>query len=475
MKIVLHGFGSYPIVFRHLIEAARKSAPQIEWAAILPTSHHRDLMRAVLADGDMLSLEDHSARDIRPLTDAGELRDYPDNIFANIEAEKYAFKHRPAWEQLARAAETYRVYKSFLQRIRPSHVLVPQIEGYEGRMLPYLAAELGIKAMVPIGGRNLGGTIFSSDAVETLPAYRQATPSSLEAARAYVASFRAEAIPALGPPDKFNPHDEVLDGFQKPLPQRLWEFANRSLSRPDLFEREYLRVSLLNNLSWFRDALWWARRRRAEGEFDVARLEDLPRRFIYYPLQVTPESSINTPAPYFVDQLRAIDAIRLAMPNDCLLVVKEHPAAISTRSPAFVRGLRRRAGVAVAHFQMDSRALIERAGMTISVTGTSTLEAFLLGRPALALGPTLIAGYLGGVCAIGQLAARIAANFERTIPDGDIFRAVAEILSVRYDFVFRTPGLPNEPILRRRNIERLLAAILEHIARDQAPPQSDAT
>ena len=50
----------------------------------------------------------------------------------------------------------------------------------------------------------------------------------------------------------------------------------------------------------------------------------LPKRFIYYPLQVTPEASINTPAPYYVDQMRAIDALRLAMPPDCALVVKEH-------------------------------------------------------------------------------------------------------------------------------------------------------
>lgn len=35
MKIVLHGFGTYAIVFSHLVEAARRIAPEIEWAVIL--------------------------------------------------------------------------------------------------------------------------------------------------------------------------------------------------------------------------------------------------------------------------------------------------------------------------------------------------------------------------------------------------------------------------------------------------------
>ena len=48
MKIVLHGFGTYPFVFRHLVAAARKTAPQLEWAVILPNPHHRALMREVV-------------------------------------------------------------------------------------------------------------------------------------------------------------------------------------------------------------------------------------------------------------------------------------------------------------------------------------------------------------------------------------------------------------------------------------------
>lgn len=48
MKIVLHEFGTYAIVSRHLVEVAQRMAPEISWTVILPTPHHRHVLRAVL-------------------------------------------------------------------------------------------------------------------------------------------------------------------------------------------------------------------------------------------------------------------------------------------------------------------------------------------------------------------------------------------------------------------------------------------
>ncbi|MEI7605900.1 MAG: hypothetical protein WCJ64_00815 [Rhodospirillaceae bacterium] len=466
-RILLHGFGMFAVMFRHLIEIARKEAPEIEWSIILPTPHHYDLMHQVLDDTNILSLTDLQQRALPPLLDTSELAGYAGNIFHDIEAEKRHFRHRPAGEQLARAADIYRIYRAFFERIQPTHLLISQIETYEGKMLVALARELGIRTLTPTSGRIFGGTYFSPDAEETLPGNRVVTPELMAEARSLLQRFRTTGISASGLPETLDPCDPVLPDFRKGLPARALGFLRRTLSRPELFEIDTVRVGLLNNMPWLRDRIWAVRTRAAEGLYDLRRLVDLPPRFLYYPLQVTPESSINTPAPYFVDQLRAIDAIRFAMPSDHLLVVKEHPAAISIRPLSFMRAVRRRAGVVVAHYRTDSRTLIQRAACTLSVTGSATIEAFLLGKPSLTLGPNIISEFLGGVCAIDQLPLRIRQSIAAPPDDDAVIMAVAEILSVRYDFIYR-PEQPGEPGLRICNLRRFLEAITNYIKRVQS-------
>ena len=222
---------------------------------------------------------------------------------------------------------------------------------------------------------------------------------------------------------------------------------------------------MLNNLPALRDQWWRLRTSRAAREFDVDELDALPKRFIYYPLQVTPEASINTPAPYYVDQSRAIDALRLAMPPDCALVVKEHWAGIGFRSMDFVRQLRRLPGLLVAKYTMNSRDLIRRASLTCAVTGTAAFEAFLLGRPAIALGPGLSQWALGCGDASGSLRDEIAARINRPVPDQMVVERVATLLSVRYPFLFVSPYYPGEPMLRRGNMRRFYEGLLDHLRR----------
>ncbi len=469
MRILLHGFGSFALVFRHLIAHAQKAAPEIEWAIILQTDHHLDVLREVLPEERVFCLQHHQAHERGLTLDLDSLASYHGNIHADIEAEKLAFKHRPARVQLARAIEAYRLYKSFAQRFAPTHVLISQIEGYEGKMLTALGHELGLTVMVPTNGRNLGGTFFSPDAYETLPAHRDATPELIERARAFVSAFRERPTSASGRPKDPAAGGALLDDFRPPLPVRTARFVRRAMQRPDLFDREHLRTSLLNNLAPLRDSLFALHRRKAYRLHDVATFDDLPAKFIYYPLQMTPESSINTPAPYYVDQFRAIDALRFIMPHDHILLVKEHPAAIVVRPLPFLRAIQNRAGVMMAAANMDSRALVRRAALTVSVTGSATLEAFLFGRPALTFGPTLFSSYLGGACPISTLQERLRSAIAAPPADETIVRAVAEIMSVSYDVTFGVPGTPGEPVLREGNIARFLDAVRDHARRVASP------
>jgi hypothetical protein len=99
------------------------------------------------------------------------------------------------------------------------------------------------------------------------------------------------------------------------------------------------------------------------------------------------------------------------------------------------------------------------------VTGTAAFEAFLLGRPALALGPGLSHWALGCGNANGSLRDEIAARIDRPIPDQTTIERVATLMSVRYPFVFVSPFYPGEPMLRRGNMRRLYEGLRDHLVR----------
>ncbi len=330
------------------------------------------------------------------------------------------------------------------------------------------ALQLGLSVMVATDCRSLTGTYFAADAQASLPAHAAPRKELLPKAAEFIERYRKSAMPAQTAPKDFTALDGDDELVYADLPSasaRAAGLLRKSIERPDLFVPDQIRASVLNNLPALRDRWWGLRTLRAAGEFDIAELEALPKRFIYYPLQVTPEASINTPAPYYVDQMRAIDALRLAMPPDCLLVVKEHWAGIGFRSPSFVRRLRKLPGLLVAKYTMNSRDIVLRASLTCAVTGSAAFEAFLLGRPAYALGPGLSHWALGCGGATGSLRNEIAARINRPVPDQTVVERIATMWSVRYPFLFVSPFYPGEPMLRRGNLRRLYEALRDHLRR----------
>lgn len=469
ISIVVHGYGTYAILYRHMIELAKATVPDVEWAMILPTSHHLEVVSEVIAADRLLCLEHRQARTLSEKLNLSELARYSGNIYADIETEKKVYKHRPSGEQVARAIEIYRIYRAFLERLKPTHLLLAHVETYEGKVLFGIANELNISVILPIDLRSLGGTAFCAGPDERLPDHQVANEAFSARAAHFLNEFRRNPKPSWNPGMFALPvGDEPLSRYEKPLARRALEFAKRTISNPRLFEPALLSTSLKYTFPWILNAVRSIRAFRNRRQFDIAALEEIPSKFIYYPLQTTPESSINTPAPYYIDQMRAIDAIRFAMPSEYTLIIKEHWASLDIRPLSFYKMLRRKAGVQVVPSSLSSIELIKRAQLTISVTGSATLEAFLLGRPSLVLGGCFIAGYLGGICPIDQLASRMRHAIENPPRDEDVLRALIEIYDVRYECLVRPADEPGYYSNRPENIRRMLGGILDHIERSRS-------
>ncbi len=462
MRIILHGFGAFPAIFWHMINYAKKNHTEAQWAIILTSDHYEAEFIALLGRENVMVLKSNEQGGIS----AEYQQPYPGHLFRDIDTEKRTFKHAKSAVQFNRAMAIYRQMRHFMNRFGPTHALVSQVEGFDGKAFIAAAHELSAEIVVPTSCRNIGGIFFSPNAQESIPSYANMNSSgAMDRAAEFLERFRDVPNPARFAANAGN--DVILESFQKPFMVRILNTMRRWTSSSGQFEWDYLRASVLNNLPVLRDVWWGARRRKNQRYCDIDSLNQLPDKFIFYPLQYSPESSINTPAPYFVDQMRAIDAIRHSMQSDCRLVVKEHPACILIRNGSFVKRLQHTSGVVVAHYTLPGLEIVKKAGLTISVTGTATLEAFLLGRSAITLGSSLVSASLGGVCPIDALPDRIATTLNCTISDNEILSFLARLFDVHHNVIWGSPGIPGEPVLREGNIVRFANGFFNHCHRIQ--------
>lgn len=439
--VLLQGFGSFPLNFKALIERARAAGDDdIEWSIICTTGNYVNEFQNLLGKDAVLYLHSDIKNHLKRPDLLHHLSTYCGNIYQNIESEKVHTKHKKAIRQLRSAAAIYLSMKEFIQKRSPSHFLFAQIEGMDGMTLISLAQELGIPALVPTHARHLGETFFSPDHLETMPRSRPITDVHREKAAQFLRRFRTDETRAGEVASQIiNAPQESYSFVHPPLLTRVLGVLRRFIYEPEMREPDILRVSLFQNYPAIANLFWKTRGILNKSVYDISSLNELPKRFAYYPLQYSPESSINTPAPYFIDQLRAIDAIRFSLPSDFQLVVKEHPACINQRPLGFLRSLQKKAGVILARYDMPSNKIVDRAAITFSVSGTAALEAYLKAKPSLTLGNAFFTAFLGGATGIDSLRQRIRAALTHQPTDDEIIESVARVYAVSAPFVMGTP------------------------------------
>lgn len=436
IHILLQGFGCFPINFAALIAHVRTLGyNDVQWSIICTTGHHTDMFSKILGPEAV----HYTQKDMNKYIGNDDLLDslssYHGNIYKNIESEKRFTKHKPSLRQLRSASAMYCSIKDFIQRRKPTHILFGQIEGMDGMTLLSVGKELGIPTLIPTHTRHLGETFFSPDHQETLPIFPVSEEHQQKAAD-LLKKFRSGETKAMA----LTPEMQAMPSETWHIPRpNVWAracgFVRRLIVETEMREPDVFRAMIFLNVPRLAKTIWGIRGARNRRIFDVSSINDLPRRFAFYPLQYSPESSINTPAPYFVDQLRAIDAIRFSLPSDMMLVVKEHPACMGLRPTSFLKTLRKKAGVVIARVDMPAKEIIRKADITFSVTGTAALEAYLSGRPALTLSNTFFSNWLGGPTGIDNLPERVSSALNNKIDDAEIIENVAKVYAASAPFL----------------------------------------
>lgn len=467
MRIVLYGSSDHPAFFSEVIKQSREFL-LIDWWAIIPTYHFLEEFKEMLGEERVLYLQGRLKDEMnKPTPHLSILRGYVGSVYADLVANMHSIEAYPKDYQLKHTMCIYQLFKRFLQKAKPDVLLLPLLDTHESMVLYKLCKEMGIPIIIPSHSRNLGRSFFSDSYEEDLPSYafgKISLKSKLEA-RSFIHNFRLAHKEPLRSNAYAPREDEII-----PYPKRsFWNRTSRYLknklmnTEPHFVNElkiyvvlEYTPLfSILNKIRWM----------FSERLFEIHSLGLLPKRFIYYPLQYTPESSINIPAPFFVDQLRAIDMIRLNMPSDCYLVVKEHPAMIGRRSSCFYRELKKKTGVMLAHPKLSSRKLIERALITVSVTGTACLEAFLLGLPSFHIGKAFFTNWITH-CDCADMRGMLYKAIKNKPNEKKILDLVSRVYEASYDFVCYGPGdkiLGSQYLMNTWNVRAFLFAMVDHI------------
>jgi|TARA_B100000315_G_scaffold249653_2_gene281223 hypothetical protein len=124
-------------------------------------------------------------------------------------------------------------------------------------------------------------------------------------------------------------------------------------------------------------------------------LDDLAgKTFVYYPLQKEPEATIMQAAPECLSQHASVLAVARDLPAGVLLVIKENTSAIGRRTASFYDQIAALKNVVLLCPDTSSIEAVKQAAATVTICGTASMEAAILGKPAITFSEHIKWGFL---------------------------------------------------------------------------------
>jgi len=130
----------------------------------------------------------------------------------------------------------------------------------------------------------------------------------------------------------------------------------------------------------------WYRKKYIDQNFLQEIIDD--KSFIFLPLQQEPERSLLLSAPDYKNQIETVEYVSKCMPENFLLLVKEHPTQGSGRDWRKIsqyKALQNNPKVRLIHPSVPADEIIKKSKLVISVSGTIALESAFLNKPSITI------------------------------------------------------------------------------------------
>ncbi|WP_368639824.1 hypothetical protein ABRZ04_13715 [Castellaniella ginsengisoli] len=457
MKIALFMSGSFAQLMRHF----SGFMPGVVLTAICPNWQSYQVCKKESG----FYRVDYIFTDFNSLFDSGNYLDFVNrhneiNIYEVLSVDKTHYKKMSGNYQLRYISAVGERLEDLFLSDKPDYIFFPIIETIEAMLAYKLAIAFGIRPIVYCNSRFSSLSFFSESFQETLPCYTDLCESNdqdLAWSRLFLKEYREN-------PKPFNimsvdfPGTDCMDFGKKgnvilKFIRNLWlrrgvERHNKLISHWISIQIYLQRIALpIRGFIFYINERWFIRPGgQPSGKFD------------FFPLHFSPESSINVPAPYYIDQLRVVDKILLERSDgNHPLIIKEHPAMFGFREKGFYKKLIRRPLVEFVRKELPSVDLIKRASTVYSVTGTACLEAFFLGVKWKQYGVNFLSDWF-------------VRNAEKLKGgDADVEQFICDVRSVSKEFVLYSPGISvmrDKLLFSRKNISRICEHLKFHVAMD---------
>lgn len=299
-------------------------------------------------------------------------------------------------EELLRLLQVYaKAILAFLEREKPDFLFGSVIGGLGSSLFYHIAKKQGLKTILLLPSCLRERCILSEtyDRFTWVDELVQQHPSTFQSATmtkdadAFLSSFRAKPIPYSA---KYTPEQQAVSRrrqFQffkvKNLVhsiRALVRMAVQSLSGADRHDYSTVRF-------WYYLADRIKRKlRNLVGADHLYDQMDANDDFVFFPLHLEPEIALLLQAPYYTDQLHLARQIARSLPVQYKLYVKDHPVMAEFRSASYYKILKKIPNVKLISPTVSSLAIIPKAKLITTITGTVGWEAILLGKPIITFG-----------------------------------------------------------------------------------------